>query len=229
MDRRYRLSSSADFQRVRRMGKVYAHPLVILITCPNGLDVSRFGVTAGRRVGGAVDRNRAKRLLREAVRPYVTRTHPGWDIVLIARSGLLTAAADMTRCPRRPMRRTDQSGPRLAILLTVALSSLTLAGCSEAAGAANSWPGLSAGDQVIYVSFNAAVHAIDPASGAARWRFPAEAQRNVTFFAAPTPTDDGHVIVGGYDNRVYSLNAEDGGVAWTFEGVERIDLVIVAS
>jgi len=92
MDRRYRLSSSADFQRVRRMGKVYAHPLVILITCPNGLDVSRFGVTAGRRVGGAVGRNRAKRLLREAVRPYVTRTHPGWDIVLIARSGLLTAA-----------------------------------------------------------------------------------------------------------------------------------------
>jgi ribonuclease P protein component len=91
MDRRYRLTGSADFQRVRRTGKAYAHPLVILMTCPNGLDLSRFGITAGRRVGGAVVRNRAKRLLREAVRPHVARARPGWDIVLIARPGLLTA------------------------------------------------------------------------------------------------------------------------------------------
>jgi ribonuclease P protein component len=91
MDRRYRLTGSADIQRVRRTGKAYAHPLVILMTCPNGLDRSRFAVTAGRRVGSAVARNRAKRLLREAVRPHVARTHPGWDVVLIARPGLLTA------------------------------------------------------------------------------------------------------------------------------------------
>lgn len=58
---------------------------------PNGLEWSRFGVAAGRSVGGAVVRNRAKRLLREAVRPHLARTHPGWDVVLIARPGLLTA------------------------------------------------------------------------------------------------------------------------------------------
>jgi ribonuclease P protein component len=92
MDRRYRLTGSADFQRVRRTGKAYAHPLVILMTCPNGLDTSRFGITAGRRVGSAVVRNRAKRLLREAVRPHLARTRPGLDVVLIARPGLLTAA-----------------------------------------------------------------------------------------------------------------------------------------
>lgn len=91
MDRRYRLTGSADFQRVRRTGKAYAHPLVILMTRPNGLELSRFGVTAGRRLGSAVGRNRAKRLLREALRPHVSRTQPGLDIVLIARPGLLTA------------------------------------------------------------------------------------------------------------------------------------------
>jgi ribonuclease P protein component len=91
MDRRYRLTGSADFQRVRRTGKAYAHPLVVLMTCPNGLDRSRFGITAGRRVGGAVVRNRAKRLLREAVRRHVDRIGPGWDIVLVARPGLLSA------------------------------------------------------------------------------------------------------------------------------------------
>jgi ribonuclease P protein component len=91
MDRRYRLTGSADFQRVRRNGKAYAHPLVVLMSCPNGLDLSRFGIAAGRRVGGAVARNRAKRLLREAVRPHVNRTDAGWDVVLIARPDVLTA------------------------------------------------------------------------------------------------------------------------------------------
>lgn len=61
------------------------------MTRPNGLELCRFGVTAGRKVGGAVGRNRAKRLLREAVRPHLSRTRPGWDIVLIARAGLLAA------------------------------------------------------------------------------------------------------------------------------------------
>ena len=92
MNRRYRLTGSADFQRVRRTGKAHAHPLVILMTCANGLAVSRCGVTAGRGVGSAVRRNRAKRLLREAMRPYLGRARPGWDIVLVARAAILTAS-----------------------------------------------------------------------------------------------------------------------------------------
>lgn len=116
------------------------------------------------------------------------------------------------------MRQVSHIVPRSAILLAVAILSVVLSGCSGAASAANSWPGISLGNQAIYVSFNQAVHAIDPASGAERWHFPAEADRKLSFFAAPTPTDDGRVIVGGYDNKVYSLNASDGSVAWKFEG-----------
>jgi ribonuclease P protein component len=88
MNRRYRLTSSTDFKRVRRTGKSYAHPLAILITSPNDQTVSRFGVAAGRALGNAVQRNRAKRRLREALRSYMHRTVSGRDIVLIARPAL---------------------------------------------------------------------------------------------------------------------------------------------
>ena len=91
MNRRYRLTKSTDFKRVRRTGKSYAHPLVILAASPNDQLMSRFGVTAGRTMGSAVQRNRAKRLLREALRSYLSSLAGGWDVVLIARPALIEA------------------------------------------------------------------------------------------------------------------------------------------
>jgi ribonuclease P protein component len=49
-------------------------------------------VIAGRSVGKAVQRNRAKRLLREAIRPLFSEMKTGWDLVLIARPRLLDAS-----------------------------------------------------------------------------------------------------------------------------------------
>lgn len=85
MERRARLQKPADFERVRGEGHSWAHPLLVLVALSNDLERSRIGVTASRRVGHAVDRNRAKRLLREAVRHLYAVLQPGWDIVLIAR------------------------------------------------------------------------------------------------------------------------------------------------
>ncbi len=51
----------------------------------------RFGFLAGRAVGPAVDRNRAKRLLREAARAVAVQIAPEWDLLLIARRPLATA------------------------------------------------------------------------------------------------------------------------------------------
>jgi len=95
--RGFRLTKSTDFQRVRRLGKSYAHPLVVLIALPNQEDRSRFGVAAGRAVGGAVQRNRAKRLIRAALQPYMAFVVPGWDIVLIARRPLVQATFQKTQ------------------------------------------------------------------------------------------------------------------------------------
>jgi ribonuclease P protein component len=91
VNRKFRLRKTSDFMRVRRMGKSYAHPLIVLIAHQNDATIPRFAIAAGRSVGKAVQRNRAKRLLREAVRPLIPRIAPGWDIVLLARHPLVEA------------------------------------------------------------------------------------------------------------------------------------------
>ena len=97
------LKSATDFERVRRDGRSHAHPLVVLIARRQTGDErlpgeagpaasqTRVGFVAGKSVGTAVDRNRAKRLLREAVRALADRLAAGWDLVLIARRPLAAA------------------------------------------------------------------------------------------------------------------------------------------
>lgn len=91
MQRKFRLTRSTDFKRVRRTGKSFAHPFVVLVIQASEASRVRVGVTAGRSVGGAVQRNRAKRLLREAIRPLLPQLTPGWDLILIARPALASS------------------------------------------------------------------------------------------------------------------------------------------
>ena len=83
MPRERRLTKSRDFEAARREGRSWSDRRLVLVGRPNGLDVSRLGVSVGKRIGNAVVRNRAKRRLREAVRLAPVRE--GWDLVLIAR------------------------------------------------------------------------------------------------------------------------------------------------
>jgi ribonuclease P protein component len=87
--RRYRLRSRERFQEVRRKGKSAKHRLAILVYLRNDLPYSRFGFTASRRVGNAVQRNRARRLLRESIRLQLETIEAGWDVVLIARPAIV--------------------------------------------------------------------------------------------------------------------------------------------
>lgn len=86
-----RLRSTTDFERVRRDGRSYAHPLVVLVAARGraAQPATRVGFTAGRSVGTAVKRNRAKRLLREAYRSLAAEVAPDWDLVLIARAPIV--------------------------------------------------------------------------------------------------------------------------------------------
>ena len=103
MQRSFRLTRSEDFKRVRRDGKSYAHPLVVLIVQNNDQPRVRVGVAAGKPVGTAVIRNRTKRLLREAMRiliPNIVLRHSlrsqdtasGLDLILVARPALASAS-----------------------------------------------------------------------------------------------------------------------------------------
>jgi ribonuclease P protein component len=95
---KFRLTRSEDFKRVRRIGKSYAHPLVVLVVQAGETSAQiRVGVTAGKTTGTAVLRNRAKRLLREALRPYLKSFVSGLDMILIARPPLVTATLEDTR------------------------------------------------------------------------------------------------------------------------------------
>jgi ribonuclease P protein component len=97
VQRRFRLTRSEDFKRVRRSGKSYAHPLVVLIVQKSDQPRVRVGVAAGRTVGTAVIRNRTKRLLREAMRILIPNIASGLDLILIARPGLISASLEDTR------------------------------------------------------------------------------------------------------------------------------------
>ena len=97
MQRKFRLTRSEDFKRVRRSGKSYAHPLVVLIVQTHEQPRVKVGVAAGRTIGTAVHRNRAKRLLREAMRTLLPHIASNLDLILIARPGLVSATLEETR------------------------------------------------------------------------------------------------------------------------------------
>lgn len=93
MNKRFRLKKSSDFQRVRRFGKAIAHPFVVLLYLPNDLEQVRIGVAAGKSIGKAVQRNRAKRIMRAAIQPHLSKIKSGNDCVLIARNSILSTNA----------------------------------------------------------------------------------------------------------------------------------------
>jgi outer membrane protein assembly factor BamB len=103
----------------------------------------------------------------------------------------------------------------------VLVVAMTLSACGgRASTVASGWTGISADEDTAYVAFNAHVVAVNLANGTERWRFPTEADPKISFYADPALTETGKLIIGGYDNVLYSIDIETGAGVTLFEGAE---------
>jgi ribonuclease P protein component len=85
------LSSPEDFAALQGQGSVRSSSLLVVRIRRTDLEATRFGLSTGRKLGGAVVRNRVRRRIREALRVMAPSFQPGWDVLIIARPPLIAA------------------------------------------------------------------------------------------------------------------------------------------
>ena len=83
---RYRtLDKNWQFNRVYGRGKSYVHPHCVLYVAKNRLGYTRIGLTATKKVGHAVQRNRARRVMKAAIDEHLDYNIGGYDLIFVAR------------------------------------------------------------------------------------------------------------------------------------------------
>ncbi len=85
-----KLKLNKEFRRAYGRGKAFVYPGFVIYIFKTNKGVPRLGITAGKKVGGAVWRNRAKRLIRAAFMQCLPNIKTGCDIVIVARSRIFT-------------------------------------------------------------------------------------------------------------------------------------------
>lgn len=85
------IKENRDFRRLYRRGKSAVTRYLVVYCAKNRLGYSRLGLTVSTKLGGAVARNRMKRLLREAYRLHEDAFTPGYDLIFVARGRAVKA------------------------------------------------------------------------------------------------------------------------------------------
>lgn len=100
---RYRpLTRNKEFTRAYARGKSFVHPKLVLYVMKNRLGHTRVGLTATKKIGGAVQRNRARRVMRAALYQTLPYNVGGYDIIFVARGQTVRCksgeVAEAARC-----------------------------------------------------------------------------------------------------------------------------------
>lgn len=102
------LRRRADFEAIGRQGTARSTPLLVLRWMRSDRSETRIGMSTPRTLGGAVQRNRVRRRLRELIRERLGRIGPGWDLLLIARPAAANASyAELGAAIDALLRRSD--------------------------------------------------------------------------------------------------------------------------
>lgn len=80
------LKSNTDFRRLYNRGKTVTDPALVIYYSKNRAGICRIGITTSKKIGNAVQRNRSRRVLKEAFRTVCPEVLPCYDIVIVARS-----------------------------------------------------------------------------------------------------------------------------------------------
>ena len=81
-----RLKRRSEFGRVYTKGRSYATDLIVVYVLPGRSDATKIGFSVGKKLGGAVARNRARRVLQEATRQFVSNIKSGYSVIVVARA-----------------------------------------------------------------------------------------------------------------------------------------------
>jgi len=79
------IKKNRDFLRLYKRGKFFVGKYLVLYALKNKNKVNRLGITASKKFGNSVKRNRMRRLIKESYRSYETQLNEGFDLVFVAR------------------------------------------------------------------------------------------------------------------------------------------------
>ena len=105
----------------------------------------------------------------------------------------------------------------LLLVLTLLVFTLTFSSCSGRRLTASGWAGLTADQETAYLAAGPQLYAINLTNGSLKWAYPAEPDNDVNFYADPVLTEDGQLIIGGYNGVLYSLDPANGTGNWIYE------------
>lgn len=80
------IKNDYEFRRVYKKGKSFVYAALIIYILKNNKEINRYGITTSKKIGNAVSRNRARRIIRAAFSQYEDRLQVGYDFVFVARS-----------------------------------------------------------------------------------------------------------------------------------------------